>query len=452
MTALNTFRLKVPWWVSIALGDSTPFRDIHITKGYGSGGTYGAAMWHLELAFGENKNADVSWVVAPTFAQIEDPIISTLVEVLRTHYGMDAGVDYVLNISGRPKIVLPNGHTIRFKSAKNPHTLVAENISHVWCTEPGLYAELVFERLTGRVRHPKAKRHQRLFEGTPEGMTAWEKLANFPEGVDEDNNRRRIIVETADNKRLPAGFLPKLIASLKHDAAKLISYTLGLFAPFVRGTAYWDFNYARDTVESWLKSVHSPLLLSFDFNNWPLAWVCQQKFHKEVLHFRREFYVQHGESDGKARGLLDAVADFIVQYPPEKFANTEIHLYGDRQGYSGSYKVEDNDFKSILQMLRSRYNSVSLKAAEVNPRIKERLEQHNKLFAYERLKVTRNCVNTIRSFQETRLKQGQWEFEKPPNDSVTHWGDASGYVNFALTKGQDFEKPSTKKIHGVNAS
>jgi hypothetical protein len=449
---MSEFRLEAPWWVAECLEDNTPFRDFHITKGYGSGGTYGATMWDLELCFGENKHSPTSWVVAPTFAQIEDPIISTLAEILKDHYKLEAGEHYDLNISGRPKLTLPNGHTIRFKSAKRSDSLVAENISHVRCTEAGLYAPVVFERLTGRVRCPKAGRLQRMFEGTPEGMTAWETLANFPEGVDEKNNARRIIVETADNWRLPQGFLEKLQATLAHDPAKLISYTKGLFMPFVRGTAYWEFRESRDVLtKPEQPNEYSPLILGMDFNKWPLAWVCMQKFSKNILDYRREYYVQHGESDGKARGLLDALSDFMRQYPPSRYGHLHIDVIGDASGYSGSHRTaeEGSDYDVIARTLRANYRSVSINSPKANPRIKDRLNQHNSAFAYERYKLNPNQKNTIRSYQETRLKDGTWDIDKPANDDKTHWGDAAGYLLFEQMKGTDFENP-IQRIYGIN--
>lgn len=451
---MSSFDLTVPHWVALALADNTPFRDIHITKGYGSGGTYGSTIWDLELCFGENRYSPTSWVVAPTFAQIEDPIISTLVEVLKDHYKLEAGEDYELNISGRPKLTLPNGHVIRFKSAKRPEGLVAENISHARCTEPGLFPALVFERLVGRVRCPKAGRLQRLFEGTPEGITAWERLANFAEGVDEAGNARRIIVETADNWRLPQGFLGKLEATLAHDPAKLISYTKGLFMPFVRGTAYWEFRESRDVLTKKQEpSEFLPLILGMDFNKWPLAWICMQKFSKNILDYRRDEFIQHGESKGDARGLLDALADFMRQYPPEKYGHLHIDVIGDASGYSGTHRTaeEGSDYDVIARTLRAKYRSVSINSPKANPKIKDRLNVHNTAFAYERYKLNPDQRNTIRSYQETKLKPGVWEIEKPPDDDKTHWGDAGGYAIFEQIKGTDFENP-IKKIYGINRS
>ena len=440
-----------PWWVTQAIADKTPFRDHHITKGYGSGGTYGAALWHLHRCFFDNQKAGVSWAVAPTFAQIEDPVISTLVEVLRDHYKLEVGDDYELNISGRPKITLPGGHVIRFKTASRPSSLVAENISHLWATEPGLYEDLVFERLTGRVRAPNATVHQRLFEGTPEGMTAWEKLANFPEGIDAEKNARRFIVETTDNWRLPEGFIKKLESSLSHDPAKLASYTKGLFMPFIKGLAYWDFRESRELVFNSVIDPNLPIILSFDFNKWPLAFVIMQKNTKRILDYSREVFIQINESTGDARGLLDALADFLRKVPPALHGHQTIEIHGDRSGYSGSHRTaeEGSDYDVITRYLRERFRSVVLKTPDSNPLVKDRLNQHNRMFAYERYKIDARCRNTIRSYQQTKLKDGEWKVEKPPGEDVTHFGEAAGYALFEETKNQDFEIPTKARVYGI---
>lgn len=441
--------IEIPHWVYDCIEDTTKLRDFHITKGLGSGGTYGGAIWYIHRCLYANKKSQSSWVIAPTYAQIIDPVIVTVCEVLETVYKIK---NYKLVKSGFPHIVFPNGHIGYFKSARSPEHLVGANISHAWFTEAGLIPSIAFEKTTARVRDGKAGALQKLFEGTPEGICDWANLADFDTGLDEAKNKVRIILKTKHNKYLPEGYLDKLIEAYQHDENRLIAYTEGLFRPFTKGTAYWDFREHRHVIDPVAPLIHSPLNFCWDFNVYPLAWTCFQSYISESFGFRKQEYIQHGESTGDSKGIMDALVEFIKMYPPELYRNTEIHVYGDRSGHSGSHKVDDSDYKRIMRFLRERYRSVSLKAAEVNPRVKDRLQQHNLLFSYDRYKITSNCKKTIRSYQLTKMKEGTWDIEKDAKDDFTHWGDAAGYGLFELTQNENFEKPNHKKLIGINRS
>jgi len=442
----------IPWWTHKILQDNTPFRKFHITKGLGAGGSWGAAIWHLYLTL-EINNAlnSTSWVIAPTYAQIEDPCITTIVEILEKIYNMHEGEDYKLNTSGRPKIVFKNNVTISFRSAEKAQNLVGSNITHIWVTEPGLLKETAFGKLTGRMRSPKSNRLQWLLEGTPEGDTHWRKLADFPEGVDEKLNKVRFILHTADNKFIRPGYVEEVLQAYGHDEAKKRSYTLGEFADFVKGTAYWEYSEARVRVFKTYKDPKRTLNLAWDFNKSPLAWVCFQRFHHEKLYTRREVFEVHGVSNGEAKGLLDAVADFAVQYPVEIFGDTLIEIDGDVSGNHGSWKTDGSDYDNIIKYLKSiGYGKIVLKVPSDNPDVRPRLERVNALMAYDRIKVHTTCQNLHHSFSKTQLVPGTFILQKERNDMWSHWSDAFGYALWRITKSENLEKPRAKKVVGIN--
>ncbi len=424
-----------------------------MTKGLGAGGTFGSAIWHIAMC-GINAESRASWAVAPTYAQIEDPLLPTFTQVLYDFFGMEEPRDYVIKRSFPPQIEFKRywpGKKIYFKSAHKPEQLVGATISHISGTEPGIWARLAYEKSGDRRRCPKAARLQSLFEGTPEGLNWYAEEADFPEGVDRKRNYRRLILETRDNPVLKPSYLQQLEQTYGYDRAKLISYTKGLFVGFEKSTAYWEFHESRNVVGDVKIEQGAPLILSFDWNKSPLAWVLLQRQLKltrwgEVKHR----YVALACSNGKARGILDACAEFIALVPPEKYADHEIHIDGDCNGYAGSCLASNCAFDQVLQALRPYYQNVALVAEHSNPLVKDRLQRVAALMAYEQYVIAAWCRNLIDSHKKTQLKPGTWEIEKPHDDTWTHFGDAVGYPLFRLTKHEALANPRQHQTWGTN--
>lgn len=440
----------MPWWVLDVIQDEADDRRFWITKGLGAGGTYGLALWHYDRCL-KNPRSRFSWSIAPTFQQVADTLIPTFGEVLQNEFGLIEGQDYSVVTSGRPRIELPRTkQEIHFKSANRPDRMVGPSVSHISGTEVGLWPRMAYEKSSARLRCPKAKHRQYFGEGTPEGFNWWEKEANFDEGVNEDRNARRIILLTSDNPVLKPGYLEQLKRTYEYDPGKLESYINGRFVSFTKGTAYWEFFESRNVVLDVEASPYLPILLCFDFNKYPIAWVAMQRQPHERRGSRYHRFVALAESSGKSRGLQDACAEFVNAFPPAKFGNSRVELYGDASGYFGGVLATNSGYDQIQGYLRNYYPNLSVLADRNAPRIQARLERVNALLVYEQYVVAAWCQNLIKSHKLTNLKPGQWEFEKPKDDDWTHWSDATGYPLFQLTKGEDLESPSRKKIYGIN--
>lgn len=398
-----------------------------------------------------NRRSRLSWSIAPTFQQVADTLIPTFSEVLQNVFGFNEGEHFNVTASGRPRIELPfTGQQIHFKSANRPDRMVAASVSHISGTEPGLWGELAFEKPSGRLRCPKAKVRQWLLEGTPEGLgNPWEKRANIDEGEHPKLNARRVILHTADNTALPSSYVPALEQTYSYDSAKLESYLFGRFVPFTKGTAYWEFKHSRNIVLDVQASPLLPLLWCWDFNKSPLAWVVMQRQPHERRGYRYHRYVALAESNGKARGIMDAVAEFVTKFPQSDWGHVPIEVYGDPSGFFGSYLAPGDGYDQILKYARLKYQRISVKATDAAPGIRERLERVNQLLVYQQFVTAAWNRNLIRSLEQTSLKPGLWDIVKPKDDDVTHWGDAVGYPLFQLTRSSNLEDPGPQ-IYGVN--
>jgi hypothetical protein len=445
----------IPDWVWDCCEDKTPDREFYITKGLGAGGTWGLAFWHLKRCE-DNYKSKISWVVAPTYQQVIDPLLPTFTKVMTETLGWVENEDFEVIISGFPQIrLIRSGQTIFFKSANRPDRLVGSNASHVSGTEPGLWPEDAFIKSFSRARDPDAAVVQKMLEGTPEGLgNGYETRANFPEGVDEAKNRVRVIVETDDNTALK-GYGKTLEQIFEHDPGKLESYRRGLFVPFTRGSAYWDFKASRIVKLNLKPDPVIPIIFSWDFGRSPLAWIAMQRrpyLTKGGILYHRFDVMACGS--GKARGLDDAVAEFLVCFKPEEFNRTEIHLYGGHDGYSGSHLSPLCAFDQIKQTLDKYYQNVTIRAAKSAPLIKDSLNRINALFSYERVAIAAWCRNLIESLEQTNLKPGTWELEKPKGSDQEKWRDKSHFGDalrsplFQLTTDEDLISLRNDNIQG----
>lgn len=444
--------INLPDWVWEALQDETQERRFWITKGLGSGGTYGACMWHYAMCE-KNYRSKYSWAVAPTLQQIKDTLIPTFFEVLTNEYGLEEGVDFEINVSQNPELkLIRSGQVVTFRSAHRPERMVGPSISHITGTEPGLWPTLAFQKAASRLRCPRAMQRQEMYEGTPEGLgNYYEQEANFDEGVNEDRNSVRIILETEDNEHLPASYAKNLDRIYEHDPQKLISYKKGLFTGFTRGTAYWEFFESRNVKLDLIPSPKQPLIFSWDFGN-PVAWVAlQEQLGQRNGEFVRR-YPAMAEGSGTAKGYMDACAEFVawVSQLPGDYSSTPIHLDGGHDGYTGHHLSDGCAYEMITQYLKRYFRNVQTHAMESAPLIKDRLERANALFALERAMVAAWCTNLRKSLTHSNTKEGTWKLEKKAGKDFTHHADAYTNALYRLTRHEDIERPTARKRYGLN--
>lgn len=443
--------IDLPDWVYDILQDETEQRRFWITKGLGAGGTYGGAIWHYIMCL-INHSSPLSWAIAPTYQQVADTLIPTFLDVLQNIFGLQPDIDFEVIRSGSPRIeLLRTKQTIALKSANRPERMVGANISHCLNSEPGLQARVAYEKSSARLRCPKARRLQYLGEGTPEGLGNWyEQEANFNPGTDEANNKTRVVLWTDDNPHLSRGYIDQLSKVYSLDEHKLQSYRYGVFTAFTRGTAFWEFRHSRNVTLDLVASPQLPLIITWDWNHTPLAWVALQSQPIWSRGTKYDRYTVLGESSGRANGIMDACAEFIAQFDPAIYRDTPIEIDGGCDGYHKSHLSKLSAFDQVLQTLQKYYTNCRVVASKSAPRIQDRLQRHNALLAYRYLVMPAHCRNTIVSHEQTNLRPGTWETEKKQGEHISHWAEALGYALFRLTRTTDLINPDAKQIFGFN--
>ncbi len=382
-------------------------------------------------------------------------------KVAQDVFGMREGKHYKLYLSSPMAIDFsPMGlnHELSFRSADNPLHFVSASLTHWRWSEAGISKADVFDKLGDRLRDLRGKVLQGLIDGTPEGLNHWSDIGDIA-GVGKDRvnaelNRRRFIVETGDNNaNLTPGYVEALRSRYSYDPSKLLSYEKGLFVPFTKGSAYWAFNDIINIVDNDIVATNEKeLILSFDFNVSPMAWVVAQKYHERLKNGRRiDKYIIIDECSGNTIGLMDAIAEFAVKFPIHTFANTPIKIYGDRNGWSRDLHTAESSYKVIEQYLKSLdYNRVEVLASQgQNPLVKDRLEKIAAIMSYRHMAVCQRCVKTIESFRKTIFKEGTWDIAKKGDDKHSHWADAASYFLYQIFKGINVSDPDAEHIYGI---
>ena len=452
-------RTLTPAWTFDSIED-TSAKGFWITGGLGSGKTTGGAAWFIDRWL-LNRDSLFSWAVAPTYTKVEQILMPAIRQVLFEQYGLVEDVHYTVTKSPFWKLRL-NGykHELHLLSGDRPKNFVGSNIACWWITEPGLQTREVYEKCQARLRCPKAKVRQFLAEGTPEGMNWYADMADLQghgyDRYDAGKKHRRFIVETTFNKHLmpsPEEYAQTQIRDVyAYDSAKVLSYEKGLFVPFTKGSAYWEFVASRNVTAPVAADPDGTLDFCCDFNVSPLAWTVAQERWRQRDYFspRVRQIVALAESSGEARGTVEGVAEFAARFPVSKFGYTLIRVYGDRNGWSASHKIEGSDYQEIENVLRKLgYQRVEVHATkEANPRIKQRLEKVASLMAYEMFVVTSDCRRLISSFTKTCLEDGVWDIKKPDGEDWTHYGDSIGYYLYQRFKHVNITDPNAKPVLG----
>ena len=440
-------------------------RSLWCVGGLGAGKSHGGQIWDIYrvlqngVPLSEPKPSQ-SWTVAPNY-RICETLLELTMQVAYDVFGMTEGRDYELRKAfPRTLDFSPHGlnHRMLFLSADNPQHFVSSSITHWRWSEVGVSKPEVFQKLHDRLRDKRAKILQGLGDGTPEGTQhPYFEWAGFGgaklDATDTVRNFRKFRIETGHNaKNLAPGYVEALRARYAYDTAKLKSYELGLFVPFNKGSAYWEFLESRNVCDNIDANPDQSLILDFDFNVSPLAWsTLQQYWHqKSYYHPRVERFITINEGSGQARGLMDAVAEFASRHPLSLFRYTPILIDGDCNGYSKSHRLGGSSFEDIKRYLTELgYQNVTIVASKSNPLVRQRLEKVAALMAYEMYLVCARCQNTINGFVKTALKPGTWDIEKPQGDDWTHFPDAVGYPLYRLTKDRDILNPNAVETMGI---
>lgn len=186
--------------------------------GFGSGKTRAAVYKALQLGF---LNAPCSgYFVQPTYTIIRD----TGMEEFKNILG-ELGIPYKLHTTNAI-IRVADMFDILMRSGEEADKIVGTNSGWGIIDEPGKQSEEVGKNVLARIRDPRAKLHQLVLTGTPEGFNWFYEWTNRKDTY-------VVRAKTTDNPFLPSHYVDSLKS--KYTDEEIQAYINGEFVRFEGG-------------------------------------------------------------------------------------------------------------------------------------------------------------------------------------------------------------------------
>jgi len=384
-----------------------------LVAGLGSGKSHIATLKTIliKLAHPEMRVA----YYLPTVPLIKDIAFLKFPEMLT-----DMGLEFVLNKSDK-EIHIEGYGTIIFRSMSNPETIVGYEVYYSLIDEvdilPQDIMETAFNKILARNRQKGPEANRLDVVGTPEGFKFFhDRFVNKAQPTD-----KLIVATTYANKHLPEGYIALLEA--QYPPNLLEAYLKGKFVNLTSGTVYSYFDRTKHNCSLEI-GPHDAIYVGQDFN----VGGCVSKLFiiRDDIPYLVEEMVSHD--------TMEVCANLKDKYP-----NHRIFVYPDASGDSGS----TNATKSDIQLLRDAGFTVTVNAS--NPRVQDRVNSVNALFAHNRLFV--NVAKCPRS-AEALERQAYDDQGRPEKFSgaatVDDHNDALGYFivkRFGISKTSVEVKP-----------
>ena len=433
------------WWVAEAIDDYQS-SVIACTAGMGSGKTDGGSDWLLDCV-DVNYECPFYAFMEPTYQKVMDTAIPTMQRVLQ-RYGRAEDWHYKVIKSPHPKIIFKDirwNPEVHFISAEKPDRIAAVQYTCALEDEAGVNKVAARRNLRTRLyRQSNARKQQFMVMGAPQGINAFaeEFDSETLDGWDTSHSRdhilrrevegvivqkRRFIIHTDDNPFVPRQYIIELQDTYGHNPMLIQSYRFGRFCPLSERAAFSNYMPQKHDVEGFEPDPYLDIILKWDFNFNPLAWVASQGFVRDYPQRHKTYVALHEANEG-AHNLDDACVEFAFKFPPERFGETPIYVYGDRSGHSDSHKINGSDFDNVKQYLNNLgFRHVFIKATKSVVPEAASVEALNKMFFNGSYLVHKRCKMLRRGLLATQWQDRARKLEKPDGETHTHHPDAVKY-------------------------
>lgn len=316
------------------------------------------------------------------------------------------------------KITLVNGAEIIFRAFDDPRKILSMNLGWIGVDQLEEISEEMYLQMLGRLRDKEC----RYFFGVGNPEPNWVKT-RFKENKSQDPDIVLVEATTMENPHLPADYISNLIKNYPDFWVK--RYVYGDWNTF-EGQIFTEFMENRDVIDPFEvpKTWRRDWLIDYGYRN-PLACI------KIVTDFDDNYYVidEHYEREQ------------IISYHAKKIKDMG---YTDKE-----YALIDPSCKAKTRVKNERQVSIidefmdeGIVCLPANNDIAGTLRV-NQWFKDCRLKIFRNCVNTINEVKNLRWKKVKPDWNKnipeEEEDRNNHTTDLLKY--FANSRPQASKEP-----------
>lgn len=238
---------------------------------------------------------------------------------------------------------------------------------------------------------------------------------------------------TYENRLLTKSYLKRLWEQCSWSDHYFKAHVIGLPLAINKNAVYWAFDDAEQVgdYKPDFKGETPHIDLSFDFNYGQMSVIALQEYEGD-------HYVVW-ENSTRSKVTEDACLEFIKAFPPHKFGNRIIRVYGDASGYARSpqLRTKDGSYSIIEHVLKPHYARVRIAAPRHTLLQEIRTDATNKLLANTSKKkspglhIDKSCRRLI-----TGLRSVAWgddgKIAKGSGDEITHVPEALDFRNYTV--------------------
>ncbi|MCK5616947.1 phage terminase large subunit [Candidatus Pacearchaeota archaeon] len=405
----------------------SPYHNIALVGGYGSGKSEGGVMRALNKKFEYPKNR-VGYYM-PTFDLLTLEVFPRFEEELDK-----IKVRHKVNKS-RYFIDIKDKGQLLFRSMDRPEKIVS--YQHGDCVIDELdtltkeKAREVFTKILGRNRQMKKNDAPNTtgIVSTPEGFRFiyenWNDTLANKKIKNKDFSYQIIHASTRDNPHVNMSYIKQLISMYTPEQQK--AYIDGLFVNLVSGTVYKYFN----------RSAHNS-------NESPI----NHEDYYETLHIGADFNIGGCvnivlvERAGNFHAVDEVISNDtyeMVTVLKNRFPNHPIIVYPDASGAS----MKTNATRSDIQILREHFQVI---VDNSNPAIKDRVTSVNSAYTNKRLYINSERCPRLTEAQEQQAYNPKTEQPEKFNEhpAVDDYNDSFGYV---VCKLMPIHRPKATTTH-----
>jgi PBSX family phage terminase large subunit len=385
---------------------SSESKFICLLSGVGGGKTWTGCHWVLKNIQKYPKAR--GFIGANTYGQLRDATLKALTNEMDS-----MGITYTINKSTGYLSIF--GSEIICRSTENYEMLRGAEYGWIWLDEAAYMSKEAFDVLTGRLRDKRGPL-QMLMTTTPKGFN-WVYDHFHPSGEKNTKDYQLIKARTHDNIFLPDGYIDTIKEQFD---PKLAEQELdGEFVNLTQGKCYYAFD--RSHIVDLEIDDSLPIYVGMDFNVDPMtATICQ--IYKDNIHVIGEVFIRNSNTPEMAEILLKNFGKCKI-IPDSTGTNRKTSAHTD------------------FQLLKDAGHEVIYSR---NPFVVDRINNVNRLFKLNKVKISSNCKKLINDLEKVSWKESGTDIDKTTDKLISHISDGFGYLAwYAMPM---YEKKHTKTI------
>lgn len=355
--------------------------------GLGGGKTYVGALWAISMAL---KHPGCNGLItANSYSQLKK---ATLAKIFQLLTELEIKFEY----KSQDGVLIIGDSTVYCLSMEKYDLLRGIEVGWAWSDECAFYKEEAFNVLQGRIRDTRGP-CQWKGTTTPNGFN-WLYTVFVERPL---NSSKVVFATTMDNiENLTPGYVESL--RQMYDSRLAAQELDGQFVNLNSGKVYYAFDRSKHCKQ--VPSGRHLIYVGLDFNVHPLCGIfCYEK--EGVIYVVDEIYLEDSNT-------FQAAKEIITKYPFHA-----IRVVADDSGSRRKTSSNTTDHEIIR---RAGLDLVEFR----NPGIKDRFNNMNRLFDYNKIVIDPKCKKLIE------------DLEKLTHDNkdpmLSHVSDALGYASWHI--------------------